>query len=467
MRRRGAVALLAAFALSAALGLAAGRPRYIFINESSLRGHDLALKMSLKLAEKGSGIENALILLDHLPDHQSLEQTATRLFDQHRIGVDRQGRGILYLYSEKENAFKIEVSYALEGIFPDALCGRLEEGARTYMLSEIPQDFLSELIITMNLHGREKDAATMATTPSWLLTTYLSGGAGVSAAGYRPTLAEVQRAIRTVAPADVAAVEPTTDPETTLKRYLASLEAGLGDPRLPLLTEGSQIFRAVVPRNAAQQRRVFDYYRRALPYRLHVKDGLALAVFKPGVANLPVLLRRTATGAWLVDEPRAWTWFHRYEDSVNFFPKYDDVPFVIELQAVRFPTAFSPTYRQRVPTPPAPRLPFDLKREVEALEAQTAARPADAGAFARLGELYLFEMNWRSRAIAAFERAAALEPRNLAHHWRLYDLYINNSEMEKALSELRLLAQALPRDPELHTWLTFYTDAYKFAPGEF
>ena len=106
------------------------RPKYIFLNETDNHNHDLAFKSSLKLAEKRSGIENALILLKRLPPDSTIEKTAESLFQRWQIGRSRSGRGILYLYSEEENLFKIEVSYLLEGLFPDAICHRLEEAAR-------------------------------------------------------------------------------------------------------------------------------------------------------------------------------------------------------------------------------------------------------------------------------------------------------------------------------------------------
>jgi tetratricopeptide (TPR) repeat protein len=86
---------------------------------------------------------------------------------------------------------------------------------------------------------------------------------------------------------------------------------------------------------------------------------------------------------------------------------------------------------------------------------------------ARLGEVYLFEINWIPRAIECFETAARLAPERTEYRWRLYDLYINHSEVEKALAQLRFLAERLPGDSELQDWLKFYTAAYRFEPGEF
>ena len=59
--------------------------------------------------------------------------------------------------------------------------------------------------------------------------------------------------------ADLGSIRTVLDAQESLRRYLASLAAGIGDPRLPLLTEGSRIFRVIVPRNEEQQLRISEY----------------------------------------------------------------------------------------------------------------------------------------------------------------------------------------------------------------
>ena len=79
------------------------RSKYVLINETGRHDYDLAFQMSLKLAEKKSGIENALVLLQTLPPGKTIEETAVELFSKLRIGARRNGRGILFMYSAKEN----------------------------------------------------------------------------------------------------------------------------------------------------------------------------------------------------------------------------------------------------------------------------------------------------------------------------------------------------------------------------
>jgi hypothetical protein len=447
----------------------ADRPRYIFVNETDDHDHDTAFEMSLKLAEKRSGIENALVFLPRLPPDRTIEQVAAELFERWQIGRDRAGRGILYLYSKEENLFRIEVSYALEPVIPDALCRQLEDAARTYMLSEIPQDFISELLITMNLQADEAEpsAGPGLRAPAWLKETRYSGGAGAQTTGYRKTLEEYQAAVRRLPASSLAEFAPADDPSETARRYLMSLERGLGDPQLPLLTEGSQVFRMIVPRNEAQQLRVFHFYAEAMPSHMIRLDTWGLVVFRPGVPNLPIVLRRGWSGAWFVDEPKAWTYFHRYEDGVDFLPKYDDLPFLAGLRQLGHPNAEHPIYLRRVRTPPAPSYPFSLGGAVAELEQAIRERPSDDRRYAALGDLYLFEVNWISRSLEMFERAAMLAPDRLDYQWRLYDLYLNNSQADKALATLKRLADHLPGDRQVQDWYRFYRNAYDFKPGEF
>ena len=467
MPKRIVIAGLCLALLAAAGGLfehaqAPRRSKYLLINETPRHDFDLAFRMSLKLAEKKSGIENALILLPALPPGTRIEDVAADYFSRFRIGERRNGRGVLYLYSAKENLLKIEVSYALEGEIPDIFCHDLEEAARTYMLSEVPQDFVSELIITTNLRGMgTRDQARPLARPGWLNAEFLSGGAGALVHGYDRTIADYERAIRRLPPAQLRQFAPSADAPSTLRRYLLSLAQGVGDPRLPLLTEGSRIFRAVVPRDEAQEERIFGFLDAAAPLRLLYAGDLALAVPGPGKSNLPVVLRRGSDGLWYVDEPKSWTYFHRFEDNVDFFVKYADNPFLGQLRALRVPNMAQAIYGDRVLTPAPPRYPFALGERVKALEDRIRAAPDDAAGYAALGDLYLFEMDWITKAIAYYEKAEALAPRTLAYHWRLMDLYLNDSRAENMLAELKFLAEHLQGDERTRNWYQYYRKAYE------
>jgi len=272
---------------------------------------------------------------------------------------------------------------------------------------------------------------------------------------------EYERAIKSLPPGRLGSFRPSSEAATTLERYLISLAQGIGDPRLPLLTEGSRIFRAVVPRDAAQQKRIFEYLAAAAPHRVLYAKGLALAVPQPGKSNLPIVLRRGSDGLWYVDEPKSWTYFHRFEDNVNFYVKYGDNPFLVQLRGLGVPNMAQAIYGDHVATPDPPAYPFALARRLQSLEQRTHAAPSDAAGYAALGDLYIFEMNWITKAIAAYEKAQALAPNELAYRWRLMDLYLNDSRAEKMLAELKFISEHLPGDKQTRRWYELYSKEYQ------
>ena len=298
--------------------------------------------------------------------------------------------------------------------------------------------------------------------PRWVNGEFLSGGGGALVRGYDRTLEDYQRAIHHLPEAQLTAFEASSDAGTTVQRYLLSLEQGIGDPRLPLLTEGSRIFRAVVPRDEAQQRRIFDFLKAAAPHRLLFAQDLALVVPHPGKSNLPVVLRRGGDGLWYVDEPKAWTYFHRFEDDVNFYVKYADNPFLPRLRALHVPNMEHAIYGDHARTGARPAYPFALAETVKSLEGRIRGEPSDAARYAELGDLYLFEMNWLTKAIASYQKAEALAPSELGYRWRLMDLYLNASRADKSLAELKFLSEHLPNDKQTHDWYEFYKKEYDF-----
>jgi hypothetical protein len=218
-----------------------------------------------------------------------------------------------------------------------------------------------------------------------------------------------------------------------------------------------------VPRDEAQQERIAEFFRAAAPYRLIFAGNLALAVPRPDHSNLPLVLRRGTDRLWYLDEAKAWTYFHRYEDNVNFFVKYSDNPFLGALHAMGAPNMDYAIYGEHVGTPALPAYPYSLAAAIQAQEERIRQAPRDAAIHAALGDIYLFESNWISKGIASYENASALAPEDLAYHWRLMDLYLNASQVDKMLAELKFLSKHLPADRQIQEWYHYYTKEYDFG----
>jgi len=178
---------------------------------------------------------------------------------------------------------------------------------------------------------------------------------------------------------------------------------------------------------------------------------------------LPLVLRRGTDNLWYVDEAKAWTYFHRFEDNVNFFVKYSDNPFLGALRELKTPNMGYAIYGEHVGTPPLRAYPYSLAAAIKMQEDKIREAPKEAASHAALGDLYLFESNWLSRAIASYEAASALSPDNLAYRWRLMDLYLNASQVEKMLAELKFLSERLPRDQQTQRWYRDYKKEYDFG----
>jgi protein involved in temperature-dependent protein secretion len=56
-----------------------------------------------------------------------------------------------------------------------------------------------------------------------------------------------------------------------------------------------------------------------------------------------------------------------------------------------------------------------------------------------------------------------LAPDELAYRWRLVDLYLNASQIEKMLAQLKFLAEHLPGDQHTQDWYRNYSQEYSFT----
>jgi tetratricopeptide (TPR) repeat protein len=166
--------------------------------------------------------------------------------------------------------------------------------------------------------------------------------------------------------------------------------------------------------------------------------------------------RRPAT-----TEPKSWTYFHRFEDNVNFFVKYADNPFLDALRALRLPNVDQVIY-EHVGTPALHAYPYSLGAAIQSLEDKIRQAPQDPENQAALGDLYLFESNWISKAISSYEKASALAPQNVAYRWRLMDLYLNASQVDKMLAQLKYLSERSPTDRQTQAWYRYYKAEYDF-----
>lgn len=445
--------------------------KYLFANDTNDHKYDRALRASIRNFQEQTQVELGIVLKDALPPQESIEEYSTRLFKERGLGRQFSGKAILFLWSERERLFKIEVSYDLEPIFPDAVCRRLADGARTFMLAKSAfarRDFLTELIVTMGFHyldyrktGRLSELALPEAGSAYRLSEYFSGGAGVVGRGYAATVEQVRTELTPLSPLMAQEAQPDASAEEVARRYMRSLEQGVGDPQLPLLTEGSRYFRMEKPNASGYLRRIWAYYDKALPYRILEKNEQAAVVFQVGHPVLPILLRKNEQGMWLVDEASAWAQFHLFEFGENPVPKYRVMPFSFAWLESAHRGVVSPLFQDRAAAPSLLEFPFSLRELLMRFEREISNDPAEALNYLRMAELLHFEMYWLEAAAPLYERFLELAPTRNDIRWRLIDVYLNTTDVDGQQRQYLALLKRTPDDQYLrHLYYNWFLKAY-------
>ena len=406
-----------------------------YINQTAHHKQDRALSAATRWFQDWTKINAGVVLLDHLPPDTTIEGHADKLFADLKLGRKTDGKALLFVWVEQERLFKIEVSYDLEEVFPDALCKRLEEGARTFMLSGSPfarRDFIVELLVTMKLHYLEKGNPSAFPIPDpgkRYVGGYLSGGAGIVGRGYAATVANVQRELRALPGTLQTEMQPGRTPEETLDRYLRSLGLGIGAPNLPLITEASRYFRMDKPHAPGYLKRIRAYIAKSKRPEIRAHGDLAAAVFGVRDPVLPILMRRDPQGFWLVDEPKVWAAYHLFQDGSHGI-KYANVEFAFASLPWPSGRPRDPLFDAKLRTPPLMPLSANLQARLAWAEAKVQWEPDNVAAWIVLADLLHFEMFWIQAAEAAYERIVKLAPERTDMRWRLIDMYEMSSDVD-------------------------------------
>lgn len=146
-------------------------------------GRDWVVSMQQRLLalqqRKGSQIA---ILMVPSTGEDSIEQFATRVFEQWRLGRQGVDDGVLVLVAKNDRTLRIEVGYGLEGAIPDVVAGRIIR--ETMVPAFRTGDFAGGIEGAVNVLERLIDGETLPeehrsgglTWEGWLLLIGLAGG---------------------------------------------------------------------------------------------------------------------------------------------------------------------------------------------------------------------------------------------------------------------------------------------------
>jgi uncharacterized protein len=331
VRRRLAAALGLGLALAAAAGLAvwAAWPLWAAWADRAAGGAAVDDGAALMSREQRARIAeyHGYLLQDHDIDYRLA--TAEGVGDIARFAVTRfaaagvgaasaTGRGLLLVIDPAQDRVRLEVGYALEGVFPDAFVAYVEQRQMVpfFRAGRVADGILAatELIVS-----RAQRAAANAgfAGEAWFAG---SGGGGATAQaalgqgwtnptapGATTDAATTDAATADAATADAATADAATaagrSPEETLARYLDAMAARNADPGLALYTADTRAMLRDWVVTPAQMTNVARTYRQCTPERTRTDETGRLAVIRYPArqrACAPWFFRR-AEGGWALD----------------------------------------------------------------------------------------------------------------------------------------------------------------------
>ncbi len=224
---------------------------------------------------------------------------AVRRFADLGVGeASATGRGLLLVIDPAQDRVRLEVGYALEGVFPDAFVAYVEQRQMVpfFRASRVADGILAatELIVT-----RAQRAAANAgfEGEAWMTG---SGGGGATA---NADIGEGWTNEAAPGATADAATAAGGSPEETLVHYLGAMAARNGDPGLALYTAETQGMLRNWVMTPAQMTNVARTYRGCTPERARTDASGELAVIRYPVSQrqcAPWFFRRGAAG-WALD----------------------------------------------------------------------------------------------------------------------------------------------------------------------
>ena len=242
---------------------------------------------------KDFGIDYRVITTSGEDDLNSL---AVERFEALNIGGrSRTGRGLLLVIDDAADRVRLEVGYALEGVFTDAFVAYIEHRQMVpfFRGGRVADGILAatELIVGRAQNARDSSGFS---GEAWVEG---SGGAGATATARLDAGAEaVEWPAR-------RGLDGGERPEITLSRYFAAMAERNGDPNLPIYSTETQAMLRGWTITPAQMDTVARTYRGCKADRAQIEEGTGLAVIRYSPrdrACAPFFFRREA-GDWRLD----------------------------------------------------------------------------------------------------------------------------------------------------------------------
>jgi uncharacterized protein len=430
-----ALAALAALALSGSLGTrnAAVPSRRAVEDPSGLLGpYGSIVEKQCRALATDLGIDVRVAVVHGAGE--DIAALAERLFRTLGVGRGAASGGILVLIDRQNGRARIEVSYSLEGSFPDAFVSRLVRDQLVPYASHRAAG-MAVMDVVHFLRARALDAAAageLALAPARAVAladelAQRSGGAGAEALlPAAPSHAEFKRRVPEPRRARYA---PSADPRESVAA-LARVQADLaGDATLELFTAASRVMRErspVAPYEEALRARAL---RRAEPLELRIDGDHAVAAAPRAAVRefVPILLARE-DGLWRVDLVETYKLF-RFDREGHY-------------RLITSATPYAKLFPEERPPDDASLAPLDLAGEpVAAAIARLERSVAPDDRFA-LAEILMRNCFLSAEAIVLYAELASADPPSERHIVAFAERAANLGMPEAALAAVARLGLA-------------------------
>jgi hypothetical protein len=294
------------------------------------------LEWQIKSFMEDLGIEVHVVTLS--APREPSEALAADLFGLRKVGEQAPTGGLLVLLNPARREARIEVSYGLEPVLPDALVGRIADdqlapyaayrfaGMAVMDVLHFLKDYLTQQAIEGHL---ALDAQYTGRAAYAERARFLSGGAGASVR--IPSAEELARDFKTrVADDRRARYAPGKSPTDSVEALLRVQQDLAGDPSLELFTEGSQCMRRGYPVAPYEELERARKLIASKPWRIETAgDRAVVGSYRPAPGFVPVLLHRV-DGLWRVDLVETWKNLF-FGEGGEYFLKNANTPYLFGL----------------------------------------------------------------------------------------------------------------------------------------
>lgn len=412
----------------------------LYINQTNLKFLDTIARFEVQRGQELVQADMAMVILEELPSNMTIENYAAGLFKSWEIGRNRGGRGILYVLVRKEGLLKIETSYELESLFPDAFIFSYQDTIKTFFNQEQLGDAISHLIVEMVKRVKDPDYQMAPFQQGTVKGQYLSGGAGVSEKGY--VINRIEK-ILNLTKDDQGFLQKYPRAKTAagaVDTFMISLKDGISSPFLGILTEGSQYMALEYRRTSGYQQNRYAEYQKVMPYNIAENDGYAVAFFQNNSVR-PVYLRQDSQGLWMVDETRMWSNIDGVmeKEGLSYYP-------ISFSHGSPWSFAFggSKALRSEADRPNPLPVTIDLRTYIQTLENNLKDNPTSAQAYFDLADVLFFENYWVKDALSLMEKGLALDPLNERYLRRAIHLSVKLPDFSQTAKHYETLIKLHP-----------------------